>query len=264
MQTKQGSMLQSLLNVEAFLEQNAAKLATVVNTGARHKLAEAIAELEAHATEQSGSATAARGATKLQRALRHALLRDHMASIASIARTELPQSPDIASLRLPKGKPTAQKLHADAYGMAQTAAKHAELFIAAGLPTEFVAQLTAAADAMIAAGADRSNSRGRRSGATKGLKSRLSAGRKIVHVLDTFVTRALNGNPALLANWNVVKRTRRTGTRSASAITTTPILASPVPGPTPAPLPVPHPMPPTPAPIAVHASTTATAPSSAG
>jgi hypothetical protein len=58
MQTTQGNMLESLRTVKAFLEENAAKLTDVVNTGARQRLDDAIAELSGHASDQTGSALA--------------------------------------------------------------------------------------------------------------------------------------------------------------------------------------------------------------
>ena len=76
MQTAQGNMLQSLRAVHAFLDENAAKLTGVVNTGARQKLDDAIAQLSTHASDQTGHYLAAQGATQKKAALRAALLRD--------------------------------------------------------------------------------------------------------------------------------------------------------------------------------------------
>jgi hypothetical protein len=92
MQRAQGNMLRSLRAVQAFLDQNAFKLADVVNTGARQRLADSIAELSGHATDQRGSVLASQVSTQKQRALRLALLRDHMAPISRIARSDLPQT----------------------------------------------------------------------------------------------------------------------------------------------------------------------------
>ena len=55
MQSTQGSMLQSLRAVQAFLDQNAETLAAVVKTGARQQLADAIASLSRRALEARGA-----------------------------------------------------------------------------------------------------------------------------------------------------------------------------------------------------------------
>jgi hypothetical protein len=224
MQTAQGNMLQSLRTVQAFLEENAAKLTSVVNSGARARLDAAIVELATHVTDQSGNHLASQGATKKQRALREALLRDHMGPVSRIARSDLPQTPEIEPLRMPRGKPTAERLAAAAYGMAKTATDHAPVFVAAGLPADFAAQLTGAADALVSSLSERSQSRGRRSGATKGLAKRLTDGRRIVHVLDAFVKSALKNDAPLLANWNKVKRVQRVGVRPTTLATPAPTI----------------------------------------
>ena len=260
MQTKQSTMLQSLRNVEAFLEEHADKLAGVVSTGARQQLADTIAALADEAKVQAGSKLTGKAATKKQLDLRHALLHDHMEPIARIAKAKLPHTADFSQLKLPTGKPTAQKLTADAYAMADKAQPHADVFIASGLPKEFAANLTAAANAMMAAIDEKSTSRGNRRGATTGIKARLTAGRQTVHILDSFVKTALKDDPALLANWKISKRVRKSNTSAASAPAPVATPATPVTTTTPTP-PVPAPTPapaaPTPA-IAPVASTTST------
>ena len=119
MQTAQGTMLESLRSVETFLDAHADKLGDVVKTGARQKLTEAIAALDVHASDQTGGALASQGATQKKLSLRQALLRDHMAKIARIAAADLPNVPELEPLRMPRGKPTVEKLAALAAGMAQ-------------------------------------------------------------------------------------------------------------------------------------------------
>lgn len=208
MQTRQGSMLQSLRNVEAFLDQHADVLADVVKSGTRQKLADAIAALSTHVAGQAGSRLASKGATRKHYALRRALIRDHMAPVARIAAADLPRTPELAPLRMPPQNLPAEKLAAAAYGMADAAKPFIEVFTAAGLPADFLEQLVAAADAMTASLDERAQNRSAQRGATTGLKASLSAGRRIVHVLDAFVRTALKDDPALLSAWNGAKRVR--------------------------------------------------------
>ena len=216
MQTTQGSVLESLQAVQTFLTDNADRLAGVVKTGARQKLDEAIAELTTHAEEQQGSHLAAQGNTQEKRNLQLVLRRDHMAPIARIARAELPPTPAVEPLRMPKGRPTVARLAALADGMANAAAPFADTFISAGLPTDFIAQLRAATTALVAAVAERNQNRGKRGGATTGLKQKLGRARRIVHVLDAFIQTALKDDQVLLSSWNIVKRVRRNTNRPAT------------------------------------------------
>ncbi len=222
MQTEQGTMLNSLRTVQAFLDENAGRLAGVASTGARRKLDETVAQLAGHVTDQDGQTIAARGATKRQKALRVALVRDHMAPISYIAKAELPNVPELQSLRLPKGQPTSARLAAAAKGMAAAATPHADVFIAVGLPADFVAQLNSAADALLTSLSDRAVSRGRVKGATTGLKAQLAAGRRVVHILDAFVKSVAKDDAVLLANWKLVKRVPRTPGRVAGSTTQVP------------------------------------------
>jgi hypothetical protein len=216
MQTTQGSVLESLRAVQTFLNDNGDKLAGVVKTGARQQLDDAIVELTTHATEQQGNHLAAQGNTKKKRTLQLVLRRDHMAPIARIARAELPPTPEVEPLKMPRGRPTAERLVALADGMASAATPFADTFISAGLPTDFIARLNAATSAMVSAVDDRNQNRVKRGGATTGLKRKLGRARRIVHVLDAFVQTALKDDPELLKSWTMVKRVRRPSNRPAT------------------------------------------------
>jgi hypothetical protein len=217
MQTKQGAVLESLRAVNSFLDENADRLGDVVHSGARQKLADALAELDAYATEQTAAGLAAEGATKMKRMLQRRLRRRHMRPIARIARSDLPATTAL-ELKMPKGRPTAQRLAAHAEGMAKAAAPFADAFISAGLPPDFLARLNAASSELVAAVSDRTQSRGRQSGATAGLKQRLSSARKLVHVLDTLIEAEVEDDEALLANWHMIKRVRRTGPKAKAPV----------------------------------------------
>jgi hypothetical protein len=220
-------MLESLRSVEQFLDENADKLANVVNTGARQRLTAAIGDLSTHASEQTGSNLAAQGATQKKEALRQALTRDHMAPIARIAAADIPNLPELSPLRMPKGKPTAERLASYAYGMGAAAAPYTDTFTKAGLPADFITQLNTAADAVVAVVANRTNSRGKRRGATDGLKARLTEGRQVVHIIDAFVKSALKDDAALLGNWNLVKRVTKTSSGRVAGTTPSAAAASP-------------------------------------
>jgi hypothetical protein len=233
-QTVQANRLQSLRKVEAFLEENADRLAGVIKTGTRQRLAEAVTALAAHASDQSGLAIASQQATLKQQALREVLLNDHMAHIARIAKADLPNTPELAPLRMPRTKLSAEKLAVAAYAMATAAAPYADVFTSAGLPTDFVAQLISAADAIRASVDERSLSDNLRNGATEGLKSKLAAGRKMVHVLDAFVRTAVKRDPTVLASWKAVAHVRKAAVRPAPTVV-------PAPTPTPGPITIPAP-----------------------
>lgn len=229
MQTRQGSMLQSLRNVETFLGQHAEVLGNVVQSGARQRLADAIAALSTHVSGQAGSGVASRGSTQRHYALRQTLIRDHMAPVARVAAADLPRTPELAPLRMPAQNLPAEKLAAAAYGMADGARPFTGVFTAAGLPADFIEQLVAAADAMTSALDERAQKQSAQRGATTGLRASLTAGRRIVHVLDAFVRTALKDDPALLSAWNGAKRVRVIPPTPVSATPFSPAPTTPTP-----------------------------------
>ena len=217
MQSRQANMLQSLRAVDAFLTAHADTLGDVVNSGTRKRLAKTISSLETTVADQAGSSVVARGGTQRYRALRQTLIRDHMAPIARMARADLPPTPEVDALRMPRPNWSAERLAAAAHGMAEAATPFAPELVAAGLRSDFIDRLTAAADAMVQALSDRAQNRGRLSGATKGLATTLVSARRLVGVIDALVTSTLVDDPALLAHWNGVKRVRRVPQSDAAA-----------------------------------------------
>lgn len=211
MRTDQGSMFNSLGNAKTFLDEHADTLGNVISTRVYRDLDECIAELSGHASTQNGQSRAAKSAIAQRVALEKALVRDHMAPLSRIARLELGTVPALVSFGLPQGRMTPARLAAFAKGMAEAAESHAEVFINAGLPHDFIQKLRDAADAMLAALNAKKQSRGKVRSATSALSTKLSRARKVVNVLDAMVTSSLTGNPDLLAGWKLVKRVQRVG-----------------------------------------------------
>ena len=103
--------------------------------------------------------------------------------------------------------------------MAQAAARSPGVFIAAGLPVDFLSRLEAATVAMLQSVDEGSKNRGRMRGATEGLSTRLREARLAVSILDALVRVALADDPALLTNWNRIKSVQRSRVRTAWADT---------------------------------------------
>lgn len=220
MKSTQSIVFQSLRAASVFIDTNAEQLAGVVDSGARKRLAEAIASLSAHAVDQNGNQLKAQGLTERQRALR-AELHDQMAAIARVARADLPNTPEFGALRMPRGRQTPDRLKAAAGGMAQVAAAHTAVFTAAGLPNDFIAQLTNSAQAVLTAVDERKVTRGKRRGATAGVAQQVAEGKRVLAILDALVKRALRGNAPMLANWRSVIRV------PAAGVTVTPVAGTP-------------------------------------
>jgi hypothetical protein len=206
MHKRQATRLAGLRAVQSFLTSNAEWFPEVANSRARKQFDDLIEELRGHVEDQEGSFLSAKSSTRKVHRLRRALLRDYMTPIARIAAMERDSVPELDPVRLPEGTLSLDRLIAYALGMAAIAAEHPEPFVAAGLPDDFAERLIAAAEDVNAEVGNRIRTRGRRGGATKGLESQLRRARRLLGVLDAFVTTALADDPARMADWRIVKR----------------------------------------------------------
>jgi hypothetical protein len=217
MRTTQGNMLRSLTNVQTFLDEHEGRLAGVVTPGIRKQLDDVVVELSEHATDQLDHTIAAQQLTQRQRALRTILLQDHMGPIANIARVDLPQTPELAPLRLPNRVLSIERLAVAARAMGKAAQRHNDVLLATGLRADYLEQLEAATEAMVKSLNDRDASRGKVSGATTGLREKLSRSRRIVRAINSYVRKALRGDATLLRNWKSVKRVQIVPVQSVKA-----------------------------------------------
>ena len=209
MNTSQTYLLASLRTSDGFLNDYAARFAGTLKPALRARFTSVMADLSAIITDQQSLTRAVMGSARDREATRIALGRDHMAPIARVARLELANTPAIAQFTLPTGKLSTEKLAAAANGMAKAAVPYTDIFIAAALPDDFVAQLTAATDAMLASSTQRAANASRRTGVTSGLGAKLKEARVIVRAVDAIVRSVLKDDPILLATWESASRVQQ-------------------------------------------------------
>lgn len=206
MRIEQGNRFTALRGVDGFVDVNEAKLPATAASGARANFKARLATLATTAGVQDGSTKLATGFTSKQNALREVLIDDHMQPIARIAKADLPHTPELTPLKMPRGNRSNEQLIKAAEGMAQVADGHADVFVEAGLPKDFTDRLRKAAAELSATIDRRTAARGSRGSATQSLEKQLVAARRQVEVLDSFVRLDLKAEPALLAEWNIVKK----------------------------------------------------------
>jgi hypothetical protein len=221
---RQNAVLDALQRAQGFLDESSALLTGVVDlTGARRRLDEVVASFTAHALDQDAGDRGAKGETAKQRQLRVKLRRLQMEPISLIARRNLRNTPEFASLRMPKPSVNGPALLASARGLADAAVIHQETLVAHGLPSNFIAVLTAAIAKLEESLREREKNRTQRIGATKGLDLEEKHGRTVLSVLDALMDQALSDNPPLLRSWQGARHIRRrTGAATASAAAPTP------------------------------------------
>jgi hypothetical protein len=201
--------------IQAFLDANDSLFSSINKAGLRSELDAIVTQLGAAAGDQAGGRVNALGETAKQRTLRVALRFNHMRPIASVAKLKLRTVPNFEALTLPRPDERIAGQVAHALGMADAAKPYEQVFIDAGLPSDFLASLTAAATAVQASIDTRAKSLGKRANATGSLKNLEQRARRIFKALDDMVVPILSadvGHSGLVAEWKTTRRvTKRLG-----------------------------------------------------
>jgi hypothetical protein len=165
-----------------------------------------VGKLSAHAADQTTTKRTAAAEAAKERVLRNALKLNHMRPVATVANAQLRQVPDFVALKMPPRNATSRTLITWAAAMKTAAGEYAGAFVGAGLPTDFIEQLQAAADALGNSLTNRTSNGAAQRGATIGLDAEATRGRQAVKVLDSLVEPLIQGNLALLGQWTAAKR----------------------------------------------------------
>lgn len=230
MRITQTNVLDALQATQHFLDTHQTELAAVDLSRARGALDRAVAELAEHALAQAGGNRTTRDETARQRQLRRRIRHRHMRPIAAIAKRNLPQVPQYASLTMPSIHLVGNRFITAAQDMAAAAEVHAAAFIDAGLATDFVERFRAGTEELAQSLARRSEGRGKRVNATIGLRVTVKTARMLFQVLDSLVRPAIERNEPLVGEWDTARTISKVG-QSRSRTTGAPPSGAPaVPG----------------------------------
>lgn len=220
MLTRQNAVFSALERSQGFFDENGIAITSTVDlAAARKRLDDIVASFTTHAVDQDANDRATRGESAKQRQLRVQLSTDIMRPIAEIARRNLRTTPEFKSLQMPRQQ-SAPAFLASAQGMLKSATIHKDTLIERGMPADFLEQFQTALATFAASISDREKSRTLRVGATQGLAAQEQEGRSVLKVLDALVSRALRGNPSLLATWRAARAIhRRPGGPATSSAT---------------------------------------------
>jgi hypothetical protein len=212
-----------------------------------------VSKLGVAAAGQEVHFLSAKGATAEVKRLRRELIRQHMRGVATVARVAIPDVAKMTvALQVPKEPTDIEGLLASADAMATAAEQYQDTLVKQGLPTDALTRLREVAEQYRSAIDARGQSIANRRGATEAVDALLAQARKHVNTISVLLTRVLEGNRALLAEWQQLKRVTIKGvpgTATADAPATSVTQGAPV-----------TPVPPeagTPAPVQVAAMTPA-------
>ena len=194
------------------------------------ELDEVLQGLSDNGEEQDARLRFTRAETARQGALRREVRDNHMRPVSRIAKLVYGVPGMDRAFKMPKVRADNEALLDAARGMAQAAAKRADIFTEHGLPKDFLDQFRTATSALADALGARVESQRRRTIADKAVKALVKRGNTAVQMLDAVVTPRLAHDPDLLAAWKSVKRVTESGgsaggSQPAIPTTSTPIIA---------------------------------------
>ena len=206
MKQREGSVRDTLVAAQRFLEANASVLAAVNSSGARKALDDALAELTGHAVAQDEHFMGSTGETEKQRRLERELRARYLRPIARIAGARLGDVPEIATLRLPPPRLVGAALVDRANAIANAATPYAATFIAAGFAPDFLTGLRALAAQLQSSLGGRTDHVSKRRGSTIALGTHAGHGIRALQMLDAVIEQQVPGDAQLLAEWRAVRR----------------------------------------------------------
>jgi len=213
MDRKQKQTMDSLVRVRSFIETQPAT-GTLTYGSAREMLDDVIRRLGEYASAQRLGLDQSR-AEVLRQTDQIALLFDqHIRPIVAIARAQIEPQSDVGlpgALRLPKASLGPTKVLAVCDSMIEAARPYEALFIANGLPADFLAQFANARNVLERVRSGRADQVVAHTVARAGLQVQLRRGRRAVERLDSIVRASFRGDLTRLSAWRTAKRVHQIG-----------------------------------------------------
>jgi hypothetical protein len=206
MHENQKRMLAALRRVQSFLDGRAESLPGINDTGARQTIDEIVGELESLSLKQDPTKFQRRAELEQLKALRDGLRATWMRPIASIAATQLRNTPEYDKLRYPIQRTDDVMLAIEGREMAAAAGRHREVFTGAGMPADFDQTCVAAIAVFDRAVADRQLNNAMRVAVTGQLRAEARRGAHAIRVMDSLVRPLLANRDQLRAEWDSAKR----------------------------------------------------------
>ncbi len=204
----QKQVIDSLVRIRAFIEAHPAR-GRLTYRGALEMFDDAFEEIRRCASTQLSGRMLGRASQRRQVDL-VAQLRDvHMRPIVTIARAHLEFTADAglsAAFRLPRGSMSLATMLQHCDGMIAMARRFESLFVAQGLPDDFLAEFVRAREALVALCEQRMAYTTSHVAARAGLVTQLRRARLAVNRLDAVVRVAFRGDATVLETWRRVKR----------------------------------------------------------
>ncbi|MCE9603217.1 MAG: hypothetical protein K8S21_13520 [Gemmatimonadetes bacterium] len=221
MNARQNQVMDAFVRVQAFLDAHPAT-GTLTYGNARETLDEVLVRVRAFAGAQYEGRDGSRIALRRQEDWAAQLVEDFMRPIVTIARAQIGASSEVGlpdGLRLPKLPMGPTKLLARCDAMLAAARRYEAVFVAHGMPADFLVRFAAARNNLHRAVGARATQVVTHVTARTQLRAELVRGRRAVDRLDAIVRSSFRLEPALVNAWRMAKRVQLVpGARAGSGV----------------------------------------------
>jgi hypothetical protein len=191
---------------QQYLDAHQDVFGAVNSSDTRKKLDAALSKLDTAVNVQLSRVRDVRGAMQRQQVQVRELKERHMAPISLFARGQLAGVPNFAALTPSAGDLTAGRLVTAALAMATAAQPLASHFTAGAFPSNFIQQLTDAANALQASIKTRRGKLAERRNATSAVEEALKEARSAVFMVSAAVSRLVPRGTPMYDEWVGVRR----------------------------------------------------------
>ncbi|MCC7001285.1 MAG: hypothetical protein IT357_03940 [Gemmatimonadaceae bacterium] len=223
---QQKQLVETFVRVQAFVVANPVTGPLSYGT-APATLDEVVPLIREHAGVQLTGRALSRAELRVQGKLIKQLFVRHMRPIATIARTQIgPDANDRLPvvIKMPRTGIGVTKILQACDSMIAAARPYEAVFIANGLPADFLARFIAVRNELEGMLGDRAAMVGQHVGARAALAVQIRRGRNAVDRLDAVVKAAFDGDAETLAKWRAAKRVHQlTGGAAARGDDTEPV-----------------------------------------
>lgn len=198
--------LQGFRLMSEFLERHAVTSSVSDLKVSRESLAEVVDRMAKLAEQRERAASDSRIETQQLNELRRTVETKFLAPLRALSRADRALAPGLVEVvRVPVVRSVVSQV-AVTRGVVDAARQHAAAFARAGLAADYAEQLNTLVEEIERALTRRGQRQAEVAGAVSGLKAEGKRGRAVVALLETLVRPALAHHPALLREWQSVRR----------------------------------------------------------
>jgi hypothetical protein len=218
MQFRFTRMVAAMRRLLELLAKHREQVPLVYDGGGRAALEEVVQQLVALGLSQVSHQQGRRGGVRTERELVERLRVQHVVPVVKVARMRVPEVAALAAVRMPAWRTNGTDAAHQALAMADAVEPYYNELRGAGLRTEFLDQLRAAAGELLATVAAKEDHRIQHVGATGAIRKAVEQAKRTVAGVDALVVAEVADAEPIASEWAAAVRIVRAALRSPASV----------------------------------------------